>query len=121
MYKRISKNEFCELLSKNKENWFTYNGASMLYDYLLNWIDDAKYIVDVVDLRCQYSEYWVDEFIKEYDEKFKEYLSENNELIDEETKEEDFLKECEDVLMEGFISYDTSKDIVLIDTYAWKY
>lgn len=103
-------------MSDNKDNGFTYEGASMLYEYLE---DFESMEFDMIAIRCEYSEYTIEEYKKEFPEMVKqwdEYIKEN------EIGKDGFDCSYDDDMMdylagghhEALISYDTSKDIILL-------
>lgn len=111
MYKEITEHEFAYEMSKNKDNWFTYNGASMLFDYLESMYEDEPIKFDPIALRCEYTEYTIEEYKKEFPDITKEYWTEYAEEWEFDNEEY-----CEyiETNIDGVINYDTSKDIILV-------
>ena len=94
IYKELNETTFAYELSNNKDNWFSYNWASALY----NFLDDAWMDIefDPVALRCEYSEYSKEELLKEYWTTFISWAEEEYIDYTEEEKEEatiDFIKQ----------------------------
>lgn len=69
MKKTINRYEFIDnMLSYYDGNGFTYEGLSVLFDYLEEYEEDTgeELELDVVALHCQYSEMTVKDFITDY-------------------------------------------------------
>ena len=76
IYKELSEHDFAYELSNNKDNWFSYEGAKALFNYLEEMSDDIEF--DAVALRCEYSEYTQEELINNY-----------SHLVDREEEQDD--------------------------------
>ena len=93
MKKRIDKYEFIrEMNDYHLGNCFSYDGLSVLYDYLEELEEELGEEIefDVVALHCQYEEIPIYDFIRYYydDEDIEEILSKYNlHSIDEITAE----------------------------------
>lgn len=75
IYIELNEHSFACELSKNKDNWFSYEGAKALYNYLNDcWIDIE---FDAVALRSEFSEY-----TKEDIEEVMQYIEDNTILIE---------------------------------------
>lgn len=79
IYVELNEHSFAYDLSKNKDNWFSYDGARELYNYLTDFSDDIEF--DPVALRCDYSEMEKEEIMEEYkhiiDESWEEFEDED--------------------------------------------
>jgi hypothetical protein len=104
IYIELNINNFAYELSNNKDNWFTYKGAEILFKYLEEFEESIRF--DAVALRCEYSEYNLDEFIKEYDNYFNEFKNDNLELDSKELKKEFFNSLVDGTFLEWFIGGD---------------
>ena len=87
MKQEITENTFVNIMSE-KDNWFTYSWAVMLYNYLEGFGEDLEF--DAIAFRCEYSEYNIEDFIKEYcQEEFDEYYKDYTENIDDDASQTD--------------------------------
>ena len=71
IYKELTKSQFRDEFEEN--DGFSYDGLGALYDYINSYIDDYlddhNTKLDVVELRCTYSEY---DTIKDYNDDYNE-------------------------------------------------
>lgn len=120
IYSELTQNNFAHELSSNKDNWFSFDGACILFDYLDTISEDTENNIefDEVALRCEFSEFESPaEYIQDYwlESELKEYI-EDNELEDQD-KEENEIEFFNDVIIEkdNFIWWDENTFIIRVD------
>ena len=102
MYREMNKHDFAFEMSDNKDHWFSYEWAELLFEYFSMLENNCWTEIDFdpVAFRCEYSEYTIEEYINEYcQEEFNEYYEEN--------KRED---EGEDIIQNEFFKYELKND-----------
>ena len=103
IYNELNQHDFAYELSSNKDNGFTYDGATMLFDYLEEF-DNMEF--DPVALRCEYSEYSKEELVKNY--------SYSADVENEEDKEEKENITMEYIRNNSLLLEDNTKDIYIL-------
>ena len=85
MIETITEHTFIDTMTK-KDNGFSYDGASALFNYLEQLEEDCdiKIEFDPIAFRCEYDEYEsLEELNKNYNEDYDmQSLSENTQVID---------------------------------------
>jgi len=107
----MTQHDFAHEMSDDKDHWFSYEGAMMLYEYIEWWIDDKGFCFDAVALRCEYDEYSLEEYKNDYPEEVANYLEE--EELKEIKDEEEFFNYIQNN-NKYCIWIDYSKDIILL-------
>jgi len=70
MKQEVTFSDFCDAFTRHgRENQFSYNGLRVLFDYLENELE-GEYVLDVVELSCNYVEY----------KNFEEFQGENPDI-----------------------------------------
>lgn len=65
MIKTLTFNDFVDEFARaGRKDSFTYKGKRLLFDYLEE--TDPDYDLDVVELDCEYTEYYIDDLLEEY-------------------------------------------------------
>ena len=70
----ITKSQFRDEFNSIRPNNFSYQGLSVLYDWLVEYYEEAEkgYKLDVIAICCEYSEYEsLEEFNKDYGRDYK--------------------------------------------------
>jgi len=99
IYNELTQEQFAHELSNDNSNCFTYKWASILFDYLDNLSEEQSIPFDPVDLRSSYTEWNVENYIREYyTEEYKKYWKEYK------------LPDCEITRNEFFIDVIKEKD-----------
>ena len=65
IYKELTKSQFRDEFET--DDGFTWDGLGALYDFIIDNLDDYNTKLDVVELRCIYSEY---DSIKDYNDDY---------------------------------------------------
>jgi hypothetical protein len=84
MYSNINEHEFCHEMSSNKDHWFTYEGARILFEYLEELEDGTESTIefDPIAFRCEFTEYCTGDYINDYHDISENFLGW---LLDRET------------------------------------
>ena len=67
IYKELTKSQFKDQFEN--DDGFSWDGLGALYDYINDNLDDYNTRLDVIALRCEYSEY---DSIKDYNDDYNE-------------------------------------------------
>jgi hypothetical protein len=70
----ITKSQFIDKFNQIRPDNFSYQGLSVLYDWLVEYYEEADndYKLDVIAICCEYSEYEsLEEFNKDYDRDYE--------------------------------------------------
>lgn len=106
IYTELNEHSFAYELSKDSS--FTYYGAMALYNYLEGFGEDIEF--DAVALRCEYTEYTLEEYKAEFPDDITNFADENGEYDDEELIGDLMEKD-------GYVYADYDDDIIIFYNY----